>query len=292
MSKNLNINDRRYGYLLAAPTVLIVSAIILFPITFAIISSFFDYTLINKSFNNFIGIDNYLNSIKDEQLLNSIIVTFFFVILVVLFEFLLGFFIALILNSIDKFKSIYYFILLLPLLINPIVVGLIWRMFLHPQLGILNYLLSLISIDPINWLGNPKMAFITIIFVDIWHQVSFMIILLLAGLSAIPKEPYEAARSDGAGMLNCFIHITLPYMRPVIIVTILIRLIFAIKTYDLIYIMTKGGPGDATDLISYYIYRSAFISLNLGEAAAMSTILLFIIIILTLPLFKYMNRSD
>ena len=292
MSKNLNINDRRYGYLLAAPTVLIVSAIILFPITFAIISSFFDYTLINKSFNNFIGIDNYLNSIKDEQLLNSIIVTFFFVILVVLFEFLLGFFIALILNSIDKFKSIYYFILLLPLLINPIVVGLIWRMFLHPQLGILNYLLSLISIDPINWLGNPKMAFITIIFVDIWHQVSFMIILLLAGLSAIPKEPYEAARSDGAGMLNCFIHITLPYMRPVIIITILIRLIFAIKTYDLIYIMTKGGPGDATDLISYYIYRSAFISLNLGEAAAMSTILLFIIIILTLPLFKYMNRSD
>ena len=292
MSNNININDRRYGYLLAAPTVLIVLLIILFPITFALISSFFDYTLINKSFNNFIGLDNYVNSINDEQLFNSISVTIFFVILVVLFEFLLGFFIALLLNSIDRFKSVYYFILLLPLLINPIVVGLIWRMFLHPQLGILNYLLSLISINPVNWLGDPKMAFVTIIFVDIWHQVSFMIILLLAGLSAIPKEPYEAARSDGAGILDCFIHITLPYMRPVIIVTILIRLIFAVKTYDLIYIMTKGGPGDATDLISYYIYRSAFISLNLGEAAAMSTILLFIIVILTLPLFKYMNRSD
>ena len=292
MFSNINLNDRRYGYLLSAPTVLIVVLIILFPITFALISSFFDYTLINKSFNNFIGIENYINSIKDEQLFNSISVTFFFVILVVLFEFLLGFFIALLLNSIVRFKSIYYFILLLPLLINPIVVGLIWRMFLHPQLGILNYLLSLISIDPINWLGDPKMAFITIIFVDIWHQVSFMIILLLAGLSAIPKEPYEAARSDGAGIVDCFIHITLPYMRPVIIVTILIRLIFAIKTYDLIYIMTKGGPGDATDLISYYIYRSAFISLNLCEAAAMSTILLLIIIILTLPLFKYMSRSD
>ncbi len=292
MSNNININDRRYGYLLSAPSVLIILLIILFPITFAIISSFFDYTLINKSFNNFIGLDNYINSIKDEQLFNSISVTFFFVFLVVLFEFMLGFFIALLLNSINRFKSIYYFILLLPLLINPIVVGLIWRMFLHPQLGILNYLLSLISIDPVNWLGDPKMAFVTIIFVDIWHQVSFMIILLLAGLSAIPKEPYEAARSDGAGILGCFIHITLPYMRPVIIVTILIRLIFAIKTYDLIYIMTKGGPGDSTDLISYYIYRSAFISLDLGEAAAMSTILLLIIIILTLPLFKYMNRSD
>lgn len=292
MENSLNLSDRRFGYILAAPSVLIVILIILFPISFAIVSSFFDYTLINKSFNNFIGIENYLNAIKNERLFNSIVVTFFFVILVVFFEFLLGFFIALLLNTIEKFKSIYYFILLLPLLINPIVVGLIWRMFLHPQLGILNYLLSLLGIEPVNWLGDPQMAFVTIIFVDIWHQVSFMIILLLAGLSAIPKEPYEAARSDGANIIDCFLHITLPYMRPVIIVTILIRLIFAIKTYDLIYIMTKGGPGDATDLISYYIYRSAFISLNLGEAAAMSSILLTIIILLTLPLFKYMNRSD
>ena len=292
MNNNLNLSDRRFGYILAAPSVLIVILIILFPISFAIVSSFFDYTLINKSFNNFIKIENYINAMKNERLFNSIVVTFFFVVLVVFFEFLLGFFIALLLNSIVRFKSIYYFILLLPLLINPIVVGLIWRMFLHPQLGILNYLLSLIAIEPVNWLGDPKMAFITIIFVDIWHQVSFMIILLLAGLSAIPKEPYEAARSDGANMFQCFYHITLPYMRPVIIITILIRLIFAIKTYDLIYIMTKGGPGDATDLISYYIYRSAFISLNLGEAAAMSTILLIIIVILTLPLFKYMDRSD
>ena len=292
MENSLNLSDRRFGYILAAPSVLIIILIILFPISFAIVSSFFDYTLINKSFNNFIGIENYLNAIKNERLFNSIVVTFFFVILVVFFEFLLGFFIALLLNTIEKFKSIYYFILLLPLLINPIVVGLIWRMFLHPQLGILNYLLSLLGIEPVNWLGDPQMAFVTIIFVDIWHQVSFMIILLLAGLSAIPKEPYEAARSDGANIIDCFLHITLPYMRPVIIVTILIRLIFAIKTYDLIYIMTKGGPGDATDLISYYIYRSAFISLNLGEAAAMSSILLTIIILLTLPLFKYMNRSD
>ena len=292
MENSLNLSDRRFGYILAAPSVLIVILIILFPISFAIVSSFFDYTLINKSFNNFIGIENYLNAIKNERLFNSIVVTFFFVILVVFFEFLLGFFIALLLNTIEKFKSIYYFILLLPLLINPIVVGLIWRMFLHPQLGILNYLLSLLGIEPVNWLGDPQMAFVTIIFVDIWHQVSFMIILLLAGLSAIPKEPYEAARSDGANIIDCFLHITLPYMRPVIIVTILIRLIFAIKTYDLIYIMTKGGPGDATDLISYYIYRSAFISLNLGEAAAMSSILLTIIILLTLPLFKYMSRSD
>ena len=165
-------------------------------------------------------------------------------------------------------------------------------MFLHPQLGILNYLIGFIGIEPVNWLGDPQNAFITIIFVDIWHQVSFMIILLLAGLASIPEEPYEAARVDGANAFQQFRDITLPYMRPVIIITLLIRLIFALKTYDLIYIMTKGGPGDATDLISYYIYRSAFIGLDLGQAASMSVILLFIVCIIIYPLFKYMSRAD
>jgi multiple sugar transport system permease protein len=218
--------------------------------------------------------------------------TIVFVILVVLFEFIIGFLIAILLNQVERFRNIYYFILLIPLLINPIVVGLIWRMFLHPQLGILNYLISLIGIDPVNWLGDPQNAFITIIFVDIWHQVSFMIILLLAGLASIPEEPYEAARVDGANPFHQFRDITLPYMRPVIIITLLIRLIFALKTYDLIYIMTKGGPGDATDLISYYIYRSAFIGLDLGQAASMSVILLLIVCVIIYPLFKFMNRAD
>jgi len=284
--------DRRFGYLFVSPAVLILSIVILAPIVLAIITSFYDYTLINRSFENFIGLKNYFASVSNEKFIHSSIVTIFFVLLVVLFEFLIGFLIAILLNQVEKFRNIYYFILLIPLLINPVVVGLIWRMFLHPQLGILNYLISLIGIDPVNWLGDPQNAFITIIFVDIWHQVSFMIILLLAGLASIPEEPYEAARVDGANMFEQFRDITLPYMRPVIIITLLIRLIFALKTYDLIYIMTKGGPGDATDIISYYIYRSAFIGLDLGQAASMSVILLLIVCVIIYPLFKFMNRAD
>ena len=125
--------------------------------------------------------------------------------------------------------------------------------------------------------------------VDIWHQVSFMIVLLLAGLSALPKEPYEAARVDGAGIIRAFLHITLPLMGPVIMVTLLIRLIFAVKTYDLVYIMTRGGPGTSTDFISYFIYRTAFVSLNIGEASAMSAILLSLILLLTGYLYRYMR---
>lgn len=291
MSK-IHFYDRRFGYLFVSPAVIILSIVILAPITIAIITSFYDYTLINRTLDSFIGLRNYFESVSNEKFIHSAIVTIIFVILVVLFEFIIGFLIAILLNQVERFRNIYYFILLIPLLINPIVVGLIWRMFLHPQLGILNYLISLVGIDPINWLGDPQNAFITIIFVDIWHQVSFMIILLLAGLASIPEEPYEAARVDGANAFQQFRDITLPYMRPVIIITLLIRLIFALKTYDLIYIMTKGGPGDATDLISYYIYRSAFIGLDLGQAASMSVILLLIVCLIIYPLFKFMNRAD
>lgn len=291
MSK-IHFYDRRFGYLFVSPAVIILSIVILAPIAIAIITSFYDYTLINRTLDSFIGLRNYFEAVSNEKFIHSAIVTIVFVILVVLFEFIIGFLIAILLNQVERFRNIYYFILLIPLLINPIVVGLIWRMFLHPQLGILNYLISLIGIDPVNWLGDPQNAFITIIFVDIWHQVSFMIILLLAGLASIPEEPYEAARVDGANAFQQFRDITLPYMRPVIIITLLIRLIFALKTYDLIYIMTKGGPGDATDLISYYIYRSAFIGLDLGQAASMSVILFLIVCIIIYPLFKFMNRAD
>jgi multiple sugar transport system permease protein len=289
---NIQSNDRRFGFFFVAPAVIILSLVILAPIVIAIITSFYDYTLINRSLDNFIGLNNYFESITNKKFLHSTFVTITFVFLVVLFEFLIGFLIAILLNQVERFRNIYYFILLIPLLINPVVVGLIWRMFLHPQLGILNYLIGFIGIEPVNWLGDPQNAFITIIFVDIWHQVSFMIILLLAGLASIPEEPYEAARVDGANAFQQFRDITLPYMRPVIIITLLIRLIFALKTYDLIYIMTKGGPGDATDLISYYIYRSAFIGLDLGQAASMSVILLLIVCIIIYPLFKYMSRAD
>jgi multiple sugar transport system permease protein len=116
-----------------------------------------------------------------------------------------------------------------------------------------------------------------------------MVVLLLAGLSALPREPYEAARVDGANALQSFWHITLPLMLPVIVVTLLIRLIFAVRTYDLIYIMTRGGPGVATDLVSYFIYRTAFVSLNIGEASAMAIVLMAIVMALTAFLYRYMR---
>lgn len=281
--------DARFGYALAAPSLTVLFLIILFPVLSALYTSLHEYTLIAPNFDIFTGFENFRLAFEDAEFRHSAWLTIKFVIGVVLLEFVIGFAVALMLNKVERFKPIYYAILLCPLLMNPVIVGLIWRMFLHPNLGIVNYLLSTIGLGPVNWLGDTKIAIWTVIMVDIWHQVSFMIVLLLAGLASLPKEPYEAARVDGANAFQCFIHITLPMMRTVIVVTLLIRLIFAVKTYDLVYIMTRGGPGVATDLLSYFIYREAFVGLDIGKASAMSIILLTAILGLTAYLYRYMR---
>ena len=292
MALTIQKRDQLFGVFLTLPGLATLLIIILFPIIFTIITSFYDYTLLNPHHDSFVGLDNYQEVIEEDYIGDSVLITSQFVLSTVLIEFFIGFIIALSLNTVKRLKTVYYIILLAPLMINPVVVGLIWRMILHTELGIFNYLLKLLDINRVNWLGDNDTAFWTIIFVDIWHQVSFMTILLLAGLSSLPREPYEAARMDGASSLRCLISITLPLMRPVITVAILLRLIFSIKTFDIIYIMTKGGPGISTDLISYFIYRSAFFGLDIGRASALSVGLLIIVLFLTFFLYKYMRSLN
>ena len=292
MALSIQQRDQRFGFLLTLPGLATLFIIIIFPLVFTIITSFYDYTLLNPNHDDFVGLENYQEVLEEEYIGHSVIITIQFVLATVFIEFIIGFALALALDKVQRFKSVYYLILLAPLMINPVVVGLMWRMILHTELGIMNYLLKLMSINRVNWLGDSDIAFWTIVFVDIWHQVSFMTILLLAGLAALPREPYEAARMDGASALRCFIYITLPLMRPVIIVALLLRLIFAVKTFDIIYIMTKGGPGIATDLVSYFIYRSAFFSLDIGRASALSVGLLVIVLLLTFYLYKYMRSPN
>ena len=281
--------DRRFGWAMTAPGLAVLMLVVTGPLLLTIGVSACDYSLLNPGCAGFVGIDNYRSAFEQDYFGESIWVTVKFVVAVVMIEFLIGFTVALMLNAVTRFKNIYYPILLMPLLINPVVVAQIWRMFLHPELGIVNYLIGLVGVHKINWLGDASIAFWTVVMVDIWHQVSFMIILLLAGLSALPKEPYEAARMDGASTLQSFFYITLPLMLPVIGVALLIRLIFAIKTFDLIFIMTRGGPGTATDLISYFVYRSAFYGLDIGQASAISVLLLIVVLALTAGLYRYMR---
>jgi multiple sugar transport system permease protein len=188
-----------------------------------------------------------------------------------------------------RFRNLYLAILLIPLLVSPIAVGLIWRLLLHPDLGAVSWVLGLFGLPKQEWLSGQATAMPTIIGVDVWHETSLMIVILLAGLTALPRDPIEAAAVDGANDWQTFWTVTLPLLTPVLLVAVLIRLIAAMKTYDLIYILTRGGPGSSTETISYSIWKSAFTSLDMGRSAAASFLLLLVILVLTVVLVRAMD---
>ncbi|TJY42236.1 sugar ABC transporter permease [Cohnella pontilimi] len=284
--------EKRKSFLIFfIPSMIVLAATVLYPLIYALIMSFTDSSLKRKGLGNFIGLDNYTRIFHDTHFLGSVWTTVVFTVLVVTLEFAFGFIVALMLNRIRFGKKIFFTIIIVPMLITPVAVGLIWRLLLHPDLGIVNYMLSLIGIEGNAWLGDAKLAMFSVVMIDIWHQVPFMILLLLAGLVSMPSEPYEAAKIDGAGRLQTFWMVTVPLMKETIIVAILFRAITAIKTYDLIFVLTKGGPGTTTEVISYHIYKQAYTFLDTGYASAMSYLLLLVIFVLSIVFMK-VSRSQ
>jgi multiple sugar transport system permease protein len=279
---SLESGAKRFGWVVLSPSLVIIAGIIVYPLLFSLVASFTTYGFLTPSFNQFVGLGNYLANFQDIYFWNSLWVIFKFVVVVVTLEFLLGFGVAFLLNRKIRAKGLFYTILTIPMVMAPVAVALIWRVFLHPELGIMNYFLSRLGIHAVNWLGSGRVAFWTLIMVDIWQQISFMILVLLAGLVSLPVDPFEAASIDGASSLQKLFHITLPLMRPVIVVALLIRV-----TFDLVYILTRGGPGVATDVMSYYIYRRTFMGLNLAESSAAS----WIVLAFTMVLIVLLNRA-
>jgi multiple sugar transport system permease protein len=173
---------------------------------------------------------------------------------------------------------------------SPVSVALIWRMLLQPNLGIANQVMESLGLPRIDWLGNADLALWTMAAIDIWQQTSFVVLILAAGLASLPRDPYEAAAVDGATPLQQFWYITLPMLRPVAAIAVIIQLINEFRTYDLPYILTKGGPGNATEVLSFFAYRRAFLGLSLNEGAAAAFVLLLIVLGLTILFFATLER--
>ena len=205
-------------------------------------------------------------------------------------EFAIGLGLALMLNRVVAWKPVYFAILTVPMAMSPISVGLIWRMLLQPNLGIANALLESAGLPRLDWLGSPNLAFWTMAGVDIWQQMSFVVLILAAGLAALPREPFEAAEVDGARPWQQFWYLTLPMLRPVAAITVIIQLINEFRTYDLTYVLTRGGPGVSTEVLSFFAYRRAFLGLSLNEGAAASFVLLAVVLALTLLFFVVNER--
>jgi multiple sugar transport system permease protein len=280
------------GWRFAAPGLSVIAIVIGFPLLYALLLTVSSFTLLHPRFAPLVGLANFRRVMGDEYFWHSVWLTIGYSSLTVVGEFLLGLAVALMLNRVVRLKAVYFAVLTIPMAMSPVSVALIWHMLLQPNLGIVNEILQALGYAGVDWLGDPTLAFWTVVFVDIWQQVSFVILILAAGLASLPKEPYEAAAVDGASELRQFWYLTLPMLRPVAAIAVIIQLINEFRTYDLVYVLTKGGPGIATDLLSYFAYKRAFLGLSINEGAAASFVLLMLVLALTVVFFRIVTRRS
>ena len=207
-------------------------------------------------------------------------------------EFLLGLGLALLLNSQIRGRGLFRASLLVPMMLPTVVVGVVWRLMLNPDFGAINGTLARfgISKESLTWTASPRLAMLSVIAVDVWQWTPFVFLVLLAGLQAIPQEPYEAALIDGSSRWQTFRHVTLPLLKPAILIVLLLRTMDLLRVFDQIFILTEGGPGFATETISLYIYRTAFRFFDFGYAAAMSFVLLALTNVISVIYIRFLSH--
>ena len=287
MSTTANFN-RATPYIFLLPAVIIMALALLYPLGYMVYGSFRDWDpsqALNES--TFVGFKNYITLWNDPNFRESTWVTLKFAVTVVSVEMILGVGLALLLDRKLRGMSVLRTLFILPMMIAPVVVGLIWRYMYHPTLGVFNNTLKDVGLSPVDWLGQH--ALLSVIIADIWQWTPFIFILALAALQSLPRSALEAARIDGATGWQQIVHIKLPLMMPVLIVTCLLRLIDAFKVLEVILVMTEGGPGLSTEILALRISRTATEFRELGVAAAMSNYLLIMLLFLTVAMLVY-NR--
>ena len=276
-----------------APAFVTLLVVLVYPLSYALWLSFHQWTL--RTFKMgipFVGFQNYADLFSNPDFLNSIRITFTFVFLAISFEFVLGMGLALLLDQELKGRGLFRSMILLPMMCTNVVIGLMWRLLLNYQYGLVNYYLGRLGIMPVEWLSSPKVAMASVVIVDVWNTTSFVALMLLAGLQSLPDEPFEAARIDGASGLQSFYYLTLPLLRPIILVALLWRFIDTFRIFDVIYLLTAGGPARVTETVSIYIYRYGFQSFNLGVAATSSFIMLMIMLIIAGFLARSIGQQE
>ena len=278
------------GWLFASPGLLLLVCVMGFPLVYALVLSVSSFTMVSPTILPFTGLDNFRRLSADPLFWNSVYITLIYTVSTVTAQFVIGLSVALMLNRVSRGKAFYFTVLAVPLAMSPVSVGLIWRMLLQPNLGIVNTTLRNLGFEGVDWLGDPAYALWTIAFIDVWQQVSFVALVLTAGLAALPKEPYEAAAIDGANVVQQFLYITLPMLRPVASIVLIIQTINEIKTYDLVYVLTRGGPGVSTELLSYFSYKVAFLGLAVNEGSASSTVLLLMSLVASVIFFMTISK--
>jgi multiple sugar transport system permease protein len=277
--------------LLLAPIFIFLLTLTVFPLLFAITTSLQSYKLTDPLDQHFIGLYNFLAVLKDERFWNSLKNTLQFISFSLVMEMILGMIVALLLTRKFRGSQIAKSLFLLPTITTPVVVGLIWVMLYDSQFGIINFVLGKLGLPLQTWLSNTHAAMWALIAVDIWEWTPYVALVLLAGLQSLPHEPYEAAEVDGASAFQKFFHLTLPLIQPYILIAVVFRFMDSFRWFDTIYVMTRGGPGIATETVNMYGYLQGFTHLNMGYAATLGLCMLFIITFVSKRIVSFTRKG-
>ncbi len=287
------MSDRRIVLWFILPTIILLIVMNIFPLIYSLYLSFTNYSVIADKPPQWIGIQNYTTLLSDKSFWTAFATTGRYALLTVVLQTVIGFGLALLLRNKFKGSGLVTTLILIPMMLSPIVVATFWKMIFNPSYGIFNYLLGYTDINTApEWLGDPNRVLWAVIIVDVWMWSPFVMLLCLAGLSAIPEYLYEAAAIDRAGAWFQFRRITLPQVMPLLLIAVLFRTIEAFKQFDLVYGLTGGGPGDLTETVSIRLYRLAFAGqLNTGLSSALAYIVLIIIIAVSNLYIRSLNRA-
>ncbi len=265
--------DRHFQYWAILPALIVLLALTIFPLLELIGMSVSTVSFAEgKVIWQFSGLDNFRTFLEDEIFLVAVFNTVVFVVCTVLIEIVLGLALALIVSQTTLMTGVARSILMIPILVPAIAIGTMWRLMYNYEFGVFNGLFALLHLPPQNWTGSSTFALPAVMIVDVWHWTAFVFLLMLAGIESLPLEPIEAARVDGASDWQLLRYVVLPLLRPTILVTLMFRTIFAFKVFDEVFLLTSGGPGNATEVISLYINRVFFNQSRMGYGALLAIV--------------------
>jgi multiple sugar transport system permease protein len=273
--------------LFTLPAVVVVFVLMVFPVFYTLYMSLHSWFASSLTRPEFIGLQNFKRAfVQDERFRNAIWLTIYFTALATAMQLVLGVSLALLLNRPFRGKGFFRSIFLLPMVATPVAIALVWMMMYNPTLGVMNYLVGLVGLGPYKWASDVRIVIPALAVVDTWEWTPLITLITLAGLATLPLEPYESALIDGATPAQMFWRITLPLLRPTIIVALLFRSIDCLKTFDIIYVMTGGGPGFASETLNVYTFQVGLFYFHIGYASSLLVILFALVLGVSLILIK------
>ncbi|MBW2176462.1 MAG: sugar ABC transporter permease [Deltaproteobacteria bacterium] len=288
----MDYTDRQIRWLFSAPALLVMLGLFAYPMFRLIWTGFTDEVLSSEGKIEFIGVANYVRAFsEDPHFLRSIWLTLYFAVGSTLGQLTLGLGLALFLNRQFKGEATFRMLLMFPIIATPVAMSLVWSMLMNPMMGHLNYYLSLLGLPGSLWAADTSTVLPSLIMIELWHWVPMTMLVLLAGLKSLPKEPFEAATVDGASRFQMFVNITLPLLQPYVFLLLLLRLVHGLKVFDKIFVISGGGPNRASETLNIMIYEQAFGATNFGYASALGSFLLLIILLISIGLFRFRQRK-